>query len=101
MNSNSAVFGLCSPEGGYPPSQYPTSEQLSAFYGAGGGGGGSGGEPGSPSPHVGVVPAEFRGASQGQKMLIRKYNLLRLSLSYHESTCLIILDRYSVYVYVY
>lgn len=77
MNSNSAVFGLCSPEaGGYPAGgggggpQYPTSEQLSAFYGGGGGGGGggsgggSGGEPDSPSPHVGGVPPDFRNTTQ-------------------------------------
>ena len=68
MNSNAAVFGICSPETGYgSPQSYPTSEQLSAFYGSGGGGGGSGGggsggggggggggsggDPGSPSPY--------------------------------------------------
>ena len=70
MNSNSAVFGLCNPESGYgSPQHYPTSEQLSAFYGgsggAGGGGGGggggsaSGGEPDSPSPY-GSIHSESR-----------------------------------------
>lgn len=48
MNSNAAVFGICNSEGyGSGQAAYPSSEQLSAFYGASGGGG-SGGEPGSP-----------------------------------------------------
>ena len=68
MNSNAAVFGICNPESGYGSSQsYPTSEQLSAFYGSassggggsggtssGGGGGSSGAEPSSPSPYAGL-----------------------------------------------
>ena len=54
MNSNAAVFGICNSETGYGgPGQagYPTSEQLSSFYGSTGGGGGPGGggsDPGSP-----------------------------------------------------
>ena len=66
MNSNAAVFGICSPESGYgsPAQGYPvTTEHLSAFYGSGGssapgsggsssgGGGNSSGEPSSPSPY--------------------------------------------------
>ena len=69
MNSSqAAVFGICNPESGYGSSQsYPTSEQLSAFYGsassggAGSGGASSGGtgtssgaEPSSPSPYPGL-----------------------------------------------
>lgn len=62
MNSNSAVFGLCNPgaESGYgsSPQHYPTSEQLTAFYG-GSGGSGSGPEPDSPSPY-GSIHSESR-----------------------------------------
>lgn len=53
MNTNAAAFGICPPEAAYSGSpHYPTSEQLSAFYGSGAGGGGGGGsiggDPGSP-----------------------------------------------------
>lgn len=68
MNSQAAVFGICNPESGYGSSQsYPTSEQLSAFYGSAssggagsggassaGGGASSGAEPSSPSPYSGL-----------------------------------------------
>ena len=61
MNTNAAVFGLCGgQEGGYgSPQHYPTSEQLSAFYGSGGGSGGSGGDPGSPSPYP-IIHSDVR-----------------------------------------
>ena len=51
MNTNAAAFGICPPEStayGTGSPHYPTSEQLSAFYGSGGGGGSGTGDPGSP-----------------------------------------------------
>ena len=69
MNSNAAVFGICSAAesggggGGYgSPQPYPTPEQLSAFYSSGGGGGGSGGDTPPLTYHGGggIHPAESR-----------------------------------------
>jgi hypothetical protein len=61
MNSNAAVFGICSAaaeSGGYgSPQPYPTPEQLSAFYASGGGSGsGNGGD---------TPPLTYHGAGSG------------------------------------
>jgi hypothetical protein len=75
MNSNAAVFGICSAAesvGGYgSPQPYPTPEQLSAFYSSGGGGGGGGGGNGGDTPPLayhgpgGIHPAESRTGGGG------------------------------------
>ena len=50
MNTNAAAFGICPPEAAYGGSpHYPSSEQLSAFYGSGSSGGGDPGSPGGGS----------------------------------------------------
>jgi len=81
MNSNAAVFGICSAAesgGGYgSPQPYPTPEQLSAFYASGGGNGGSGN--GGDTPPLtyhgpaGLHPGESRTGGVSGGVIETKY----------------------------